>query len=164
VSDYEAAFVVQEFAFLASAMLHSKQLSAETRAQLVTIQNLRPDLFAAAEAYKRRVEEATRRPLVNIEHWAKPPLNEYCGPQATALRQAAERSSRPRRKNDDQLWLVLLSRTVEQFAQERGMWWPVGGARSNRAETVCEVVEEGKRRLDEEERGERVAQCLATES
>ena len=57
MSDDEAAFVVQEFAFLASAMLHSKQLSAETRAQLVTIQNLRPDLFAAAEAYKRRLDE-----------------------------------------------------------------------------------------------------------
>jgi hypothetical protein len=44
------------------------------------------------------VEEATRRPLVDIEHWAKPPLNEYCGPQATALRQAAERVLAPTAK------------------------------------------------------------------
>ena len=83
------------------------------------------------------VEETTRRLLKDIEHYTMPP--ELCpcnGHQALAVQQAAERVLAPTAKDDDLLWLVLLSRTVEQFAQERWMWWPVSGQRSNRAPPV----------------------------
>jgi hypothetical protein len=93
----------------------------------------------------------------------KPELCPYNGHQALALRQAAERVLAPTAKDDDLLWLVLLSRTVEQFAQERFMFWPVGGERSNGAETAREI-EEDKRRLDEEERKERLARYSDSEA
>jgi hypothetical protein len=80
------------------------------------------------------VEETTRRLLKDIEHYTKPKLCPYNGHQALALEQAAERVIAPTAKDDDLLWLVLLTRTVEQFAQERSMWWPVGGERSNLAD------------------------------
>jgi hypothetical protein len=109
------------------------------------------------------VEETTRRLLKDIEHHTKPERCPYNGHQAMALQQAAERVLAPTAKDDDLLWLVLLTRTVEQFAEERSMWWPVGGERSNRAEDA-RVLEANKRRLDEEERKrteERLAERLA---
>lgn len=64
-----------------------------------------------------------------------------------ALRQAAE-WVRATESDDALAWLVMLSRCVEQYVHERGMWWPVGGESSNRADTLRYPAEGERERGD----------------